>query len=241
MTSSDLTLAISSSGALYDSTLEFLNNCGLEVNRPNKRRYIGEIPALAGVSILFQRSADITWKVEEGNADLGIVGYDRYLEFQTNPEYTQILLNNLGFGACSLAFGVPESWFDVSSIADLAEVATDFKRKGLNLKIASKFPRLTEHFLISNSISNFSIVPSSGTLEIAPEMGSADIITDITSTGTTMKANKLKTISGGIILNSESCLIVNSQSISDQSNKLAIINQIVTKLQSYLSKRVKDA
>ena len=91
MTSTDITIAISSSGALYDPTLEFLNNCNLSVNRPNKRRYIGDIPSLDGVTVLFQRSSDITWKVEEGNADLGIVGYDRYLEFQTNPESSCLL------------------------------------------------------------------------------------------------------------------------------------------------------
>ena len=79
-TNGDLRLAIPSDGALYDPTQAFLRSCGLEIYRSNSRRYTAEIPTLPGTSVLFQRTSDITLKVEEGSADIGVVGYDRFLE-----------------------------------------------------------------------------------------------------------------------------------------------------------------
>jgi ATP phosphoribosyltransferase len=236
-TNPNLTIAIPSNGALYEPTLVFLSECGLKVNRENNRRYIATIPFLPGVDVLFQRSSDITGKVEDGNADLGIVGYDRYLELKTNNKPTMVLMNQLGFGACSLAIGIPDSWVDVTSIADLAEVAAEFRSNGMTIRVATKFPRLTEQFFMANSISNFSIVPSSGTLEIAPEMGFADIISDITSSGTTMKENRLKTLSGGTIIKSECCLISNNISISTDSFKSEAAEQIIAMIKANIQSK----
>ena len=75
-------IAIPSDGALYESTLNFLDVCGLRVNRENSRRYTATIPVMGGVSFLFQRGADKTGKVEDANADVGILGYDRFLEIR---------------------------------------------------------------------------------------------------------------------------------------------------------------
>ena len=192
LSSENLRVAIPSDGAMYEPSLLFLDACGLKVNRINSRRYVADIPFLPGVDVLFQRSSDITSKVEDGTADLGLIGYDRYLEMRNEDGPSNVLMNTLGFGGCSLSLGIPDSWIDVSSIADLADIAVDFKNKGNSLRIATKSPRLVERFLLSNGISNFSIVESSGTLEVAPAMGFADIIADITSSGTTMRENHLK-------------------------------------------------
>ena len=80
-----LKLLIASDGALYEPTLRFLDACDLTVNRENPRRYTATIPSLKGVSVLFQRSADITSKIEDGSADLGIIGEDRYCLLYTSP------------------------------------------------------------------------------------------------------------------------------------------------------------
>ena len=73
-------MALPSDGELYDSTMEFMQACGLTVSRPNSRRYTGTVPSIPGVEVLFQRSADVSQKVEEGSAELGITGLDRVLE-----------------------------------------------------------------------------------------------------------------------------------------------------------------
>ena len=224
---SSLRIAIPSDGALYEPTLHFLDACGLHVKRENKRRYIADIPFLAGVSVLFQRSADITDKVEEGSVDLGIVGHDRYLESCMEHGQSQVIMENLGFGGCSLSLGVPDSWIDVSSIADLAGLAAEFHGKGESLRIATKSPRLVEGFLLSNGINHFSLVQSSGTLEVAPEMGFADLIADITSSGTTMRENHLKTIRGGTVIESEACVIGNNSALSKDPEKGILAEKFV--------------
>ena len=72
-----LHMVLPSDGDLHEPTLNFLASCGLPVRRPSARRYTATIPALPGVEVLFQRAADVTQKVEEGSADLGITGLDR--------------------------------------------------------------------------------------------------------------------------------------------------------------------
>ena len=75
-----------SDGDLYEPSLSFLSKCGLSVDRPSTRRYMARIPALSGVEVLFQRTADVTQKVEEGSAELGITGLDRYLEYRSGED-----------------------------------------------------------------------------------------------------------------------------------------------------------
>ena len=215
----ELKLVIPSDGAMYESTLEFMEKVGLSITRESKRRYIAHIPNLSGVTVLLLRSADITATIEDGSADVGLLGEDRYLELRQENLPTTIILGDLKYGDCSLALGIPNSWSDVSSIADVAEVAVEFRERGLSMRVATKSPRLTERYLLSHGINYFSLVRLSGTLELAPEMGFADIIADITSTGTTMEANQLKTIQGGTIIESEACLIGNTKDLSSNMTK----------------------
>ena len=223
----ELKLIIPSDGAMYESTLVFMEKVGLSVTRESKRRYIAHIPNLSGVTVLLLRSADITATIEDGSADIGLLGEDRYLELRQENLPTAVLLADLKYGNCSLALGVPNSWSDVSSIADVAEVAVEFRERGLSMRVATKSPRLTERYLLSHGINYFSLVRLSGTLELAPEMGFADIIADITSTGTTMKENQLKTIQGGTIIESEACLIGNTNELSSNVTKLGTAKQFI--------------
>ena len=87
-------VAIPSDGALYESTLKFLDSCGLKDTRENSRRYTATIPFMSGVSVLFQRGADITGKVEDGNADLGILGHDRFLEIRREDGPAASIIDN---------------------------------------------------------------------------------------------------------------------------------------------------
>ena len=223
----ELKLVIPSDGAMYESTLEFMKKVGLSVARESKRRYIAHIPNLSGVTVLLLRSADITGTIENGSADVGLLGEDRYLELRQENLPTSVLLAGLKYGNCSLTLGVPNSWSDVSSIADVAEVAVEFREQGLSMRVATKSPRLTERYLLSHGINYFSLVRLSGTLELAPEMGFADIIADITSTGTTMKENQLKTVQGGTIIESEACLIGNTNELSSNVTKLGTAKQFI--------------
>ncbi|MDA0770700.1 MAG: ATP phosphoribosyltransferase [SAR202 cluster bacterium Casp-Chloro-G4] len=233
----NLRLAIPSDGALYEPTQSFLRSCGIGVSRSNLRRYTAGIPALPGVNVLFQRGADITPKVEEGSADIGVVGLDRYLEMRREGGDTNVIIDDLGFGQCQLVIGVPDSWVDVTSLADLADLSMEFRQNGGDLRIVTKYPRLVERFLLSNGVNFFSLVHSSGTLEAAPAMGFADIIVDVSESGTTMRENRLKTIAGGSIIVSKACVIGNKRLLREHEGKLDIAKSLVDVIEAYLKSR----
>ena len=229
-----LRLAVPSDGPLHEATLVFLRSCGMEVVRTNLRRYAAEVPALPGLTVHFQRASDIAMKVEEGSADMGIVGQDRYLEARREGGSTNIVIEHLGFDHSELVIGVPDSWVDVSSLSDLADLSMEFREQGQDLRIVTKYPRLVERFLLRNGIHYFSLVPSSGTLEAAPIMGYADVIADISSTGTTMRENRIKTVHGGTILASEPCLISNRSSMASDPDKLGLATALVERIEAHL-------
>lgn len=232
-----LRFAIPSSGNLHEPALDFLKACGIGVSRPNPRKYTAEIPSLPGVIVHFQRQSDITMKVEDGMADVGIVGHDGFLERQPESSDAEVIIERLGFALSELVIQVPDSWVDVTSVADLADLATEFRQQGKQLQVATKYPRLTEKFLLANGVNFVTPIPSSGTLEISPAMGSADIITDISSTGTTMRANRLKTIHGGTVVSSEACIIGNRAGIASDPEKLGPAIALVERIEAYQNSR----
>ncbi len=229
-----LRLAVPSDGALHQPTLDFLQACGLGVRRPNLRRYTAEVPALPGVIVHFQRAADIGLKVEEGSADMGVIGRDRFLETRRENGSTKVVIDSLGFGNSELLIGVPEGWIDVTSVTDLVEISMEFREKGQDLRVATKYPRLVESFLLSRGVKFFSLVESSGTLEAAPAMGYADIIADISETGVTLRENRLKTIDGGSVISSEACLICNSTLVSADTPAIRLATALVERIEGHL-------
>lgn len=227
-----LRLVIPSDGELYEPTLNYLRSCGLPVSRPNARRYTAAIPALPGAEVLFQRSADITGKVEEGSAELGITGLDRYLEYRSDPAQVVSLMDDLGYGNCDFVLAVPDSWLDVSSIDDLADLALEFRQEGKQLRIATKYPRLLREYLFHRGINYFTLVAVSGALEAAPFAGYADLIADLTATGATLRENRLKTLEGGTILSSQSCLIGNTTTLLQSRQALRQARELVDMLEA---------
>lgn len=229
-----LRLVIPSDGELYEPTLNYLGSCGLAVRRPSARRYTAYIPALPGVEVLFQRSADVTNKVEEGSAELGITGLDRYLEYRNDERRVVSLMDDLGYGRCDFVLAVPDSWLDVSSIDDLADLALEFRQEGKQLRIATKYPRLLREYLFRRGINYFTLVAVSGTLEAAPVAGYADLIADLTATGATLRENRLKTLEGGTVLNSQSCLIGNTTTLLQSREGLGLARELVELLEAHM-------
>src|SRR4051794_38059673 len=182
----ELRLALPSKG-MEDETLRFLANCGLSVDRSNPRQYRAALRNPPGVTVLFQRAADIFEKVDEGSVDLGITGYDIVAEHEREDDDVEVLYRELGYGRCSLVLAVPDGWLDTSSIADLAQVATDLRGKGNELRVATKYGNLTRQFLYQHGINYFRIVESQGALEAGPTMGYSDVIADLMTSGVTLR------------------------------------------------------
>ena len=229
-----LRIALPSDGELYDSTLAFMSACGLPVSRPNARRYTGSVPAIPGVEVLFQRTADVTQKVEEGSAELGVTGLDRVLEYRNDESRAAVLIADLRYGRCEFVMAVPNSWMDVTSLSDLADLALEFRQEGKQLRIATKYPRLLRGYLYERGINYFTLVPASGAIEAAPAAGYADLIADLTATGATLRENQLKTLDEGTILTSQACLIANPVLLAASGEALALARSIVELMEGHL-------
>jgi len=228
---SEFTLALPSKGAIADPTQHFLQDCGLSVHKPNPRQYTGVVKAIPGLNVLFQRVTDVVYKVADGTAQLGITGLDVVHE---HPDDNLIVIHDaLGFGYCSLSVAVPQSWIDVQSMADLVDVALDFREgKRRNLRVASKFTNMTRQFLHANGIHHFTMVKAEGAIEAAPTIGYADIIVDLVQTGTTLRENHLRPLKDGVILESQACLIGNRIHLQSEPELLEIVRKMLEHIDS---------
>lgn len=232
-----LRLAIPSEGALETPTLDLLRSCGLSVNRANPRRYTAEIPALPGVEVLFQRSSDITQEVDGESADIGITGVDRFLEYRRESGDSIQLYGDLAFGGASLVLAVPDGWLDVTTLADLADLALEFREKGRELRVATKYPRLVRRYLHRHGINYFTLVHAGGGLEAAPIMGYADLIADITASGTTLRENRLRPLRDGVVIVSQAAMIGNGRLLGANREKLALTRGLLERVEATLRAR----
>lgn len=226
-----ITLALPSKGRLKEQALGVLEKAGLDVLLPSdQRNYRARVKGENKIDILFLSASEIARELGYGSVDLGVTGEDLIRETLSSAETRVQIEARLGFGHADVVVAVPEVWYDVSTMADLDDVAADFRqRHGRRLRIATKYWRMTQQFFSQmHGIQVYRIVESLGATEGAPASGSADIIVDITSTGSTLHANHLKVLEDGIILKSEACLI-SSRTASD------------TQAVSELSQRIKAA
>jgi ATP phosphoribosyltransferase len=204
-----ITLAIPSKGRLREQALEVLAKAGLAVTLPgDDRKYRARIEGRSDVEVAFLSASEIAGEIGQGTVDLGITGEDLLRENLADWESRAEIVARLGFGHADVVVAVPEIWLDVDTMADLDDVAADFRqRHGRRLRIATKYWRLSQQFFSQkHGIQVYRIVESLGATEGAPAAGSADVVVDITTTGSTLRANHLKVLQDGIILRSQACL-----------------------------------
>ena len=205
-----VTLALPSKGRLKDKTLDTLKAAGYEIIlADNDRNYRAAVANDKNIDILFLSASEIARELGYGNVDLGVTGQDLIHETLAHPGTKVKVEVPLGFGFADVVVAVPAVWHDVVTMADLDDVAAEFRqRHGRRIRIATKFWRLTQQFFSQkHGIQVYRIVESLGATEGAPAAGSADMIVDITSTGETLRANKLKILDDGVILKSQASLV----------------------------------
>lgn len=224
-------IALPSKGLLSQGSKELLANVGLAIHLPNPRQYRAQIPSLDGVEVIFQRPGDIVVSVRDGSVDFGITGRDIYLERKGLNGSILELHNSLGFGACSLNVIVPESWDNVQHVEELSSIQQEYGRP---LRVATKFPNLTRDFFAQNGGLSIELIRAEGTLEIAPTVGYADLIVDLVSTGTTLRDNRLKRLDGGLIIDSQACLVANLARLRSNAQTLAIATQLLELIGAHL-------
>ena len=222
-----LKIGLPSKGRIKEDSLAVFTNAGLQIIiDQDARRYTGTVNNYPEIEIAFLSASEIARELSVGTLDLGITGEDLVKETIENVDETIEICKRLDFGYADVVLAVPNFWYDVDNLQDLAEVAANFRNiYGRRMKIATKFWQLTQQFLTDqNGITSYRIVNSAGATEGAPALGIADIIVDITSTGNTIRANHLKILDDGVILKSQSCLFANKKSKNmDLKDKLVNI------------------
>ncbi|MGQ9517193.1 MAG: ATP phosphoribosyltransferase [Anaerolineae bacterium] len=226
-------LALPSKGQLEEPTLAFLERCGMRVSKTNPRQYLARMPAFPQVEVLFQRPADIFAKVRDGDVGLGITGFDVVAEGRSDGDEVLVLYENLGYGGCDLVLAVPEGWLDINCLADLADLALEWWEQGRPLRIATKYPNLVREFLYRKDVHHFTLVEASGAIEAAPAIGYADLIADITATGTTLRENRLKQLDDGTILHSEACFIGNRSTLAQGGPALSVAERMLELIEAH--------
>ena len=203
-----LKIAIQKSGRLNEKSVELLKNCGLSFEN-YKSSLISSVSNFP-LEILFLRDDDIPEYVQDGIADLGIVGENVICETEVDVAYLQ----RLGFGKCSLKLAI-QNQADYKSLTDLNGKA-----------IATSYPSILKKFLSDNNVTA-EIRTISGSVEIAPGLGLSDAICDIVSTGGTLKSNGLKQF--GDVMHSEAVLIGRK---GEEENPLTL--ELIQRIQSVL-------
>ena len=224
-------IALPSKGLLADGSKQLLADVGLPIYSPNPRQYIATIPLLPGIEVIFQRPGDIVISVRDGSVDFGITGRDIYLEKRDSNGKILELHSQLGFGKCTLNVIIPDDWMEINSLADLQQLQKSLERP---LKVATKFPNLTENFFTSETDIPIKVIQAEGALEIAPTVGYADLIVDLVSTGTTLRDNRLKKLPKGKILDAEACLIANCERLKNNPDTLTIATQLLEMIGAHL-------
>ena len=222
-------IGIPSKGRLRKDILKIFKKNKLNlISERGERDLLGSIKNLSNIKILYLHAREIVGRLGDGSLDLGFSGYDLLKESEINIQNKINVVKKYGFGKATLVVAIPDPWIDVQTVADLEEIAFDFKdKKKKRLRVATKYPNLTREFLFSKGVTQFKLVRSLGATEAYPFTGSSEIITDITSSGETLRANNLRILKDGEILKSEACMMI---------SKSASKNSALKKLVKLLSK-----
>ncbi|MGB2932542.1 MAG: ATP phosphoribosyltransferase [Methyloceanibacter sp.] len=204
-----LSIGVPAKGRLKDAAASLFEQAGLALRKSgHERGYRGIVQGLDGVEVVFLSAAEIVHQLKAGHIHVGITGEDLIRETLPDAERSVEFLAPLGFGRADVVVAVPDYWIDVGRMADLEDVAVQFARAhGRRLRVATKYLNLTRRFFANHGVAGYRIVESVGATEGTPAAGTAELIVDITTTGTTLKANHLKLLEDGLILKSQAHLV----------------------------------
>jgi ATP phosphoribosyltransferase len=203
-----LRIAVQKSGRLYDDSVQLLKECGIDLRNVKDR--LKTVSENFPIEVFFLRDDDIPEYVEDGVADIGIVGQNVLGEKGRVVDTVE----QLGFGKCRLSIAVPKSmdYDDANSLQ--------------GKRIATSYPKLVQAYLTERNI-QASIHEISGSVEIAPGIGLADVVADLVSSGGTLFMNGLKEVE--TILDSQAVLIANKQ--LDES-RIAILEKLLFRIRA---------
>jgi ATP phosphoribosyltransferase len=214
-----INIGIPSKGRLRKDVLNIFKKNKLKlISERGERDLFGSIKNKKNIKVVYLHAREIIQRLGDGSLDLGFSGFDLLKESEINTQNKISVTKKYNYGKATLVVAIPDEWIDVQTIADLEEIAFEFKdKKKKRLRVGTKYPNLTREFLFSKGVTQFKLVDSLGATETYPFTGSAEIITDITSTGETLKANNLRILKDGKILKSEACMMISKSSSKNKA------------------------
>ena len=203
-----ITIGLPSKGRLKEGSISLFEKNNLKLtSNGGERNYFAQIENLPNAKIIYLHAKEIIQRLGDGTLDIGISGLDLLSESPINLQKKIEVKKKLDFGMANLVIAIPDDWIDVQTVADLEEVSFDLRdKKNIRLRVATKYPNLTNSFLVSKGVTQYKLVSSLGATETYPFIGSSEIITDITSSGKTLKDNNLRILKDGLILKSQACV-----------------------------------
>ncbi len=224
-------IGVPSKGRLMEQTFDWFGARGLRMRKSaDGREYAGTVDGAKGVSLVMLSAGEIPHELAAGRIHLGVTGTDLVQEKLADWASQVTPLAPLGFGHADLMIAVPQVWIDVDTLDDLDAAAAAFRaRHGFRLRIATKYHRLARNFLTAHGVADYQLVDSQGATEGTVKNLTAEAIADITSSGETLRANHLKVLTDGLILQSQATLYAARS--ADWSTARAILAGLAPQLQ----------
>ena len=203
-----LKLGVPSKGRLMEKTFEWFGARGITLQRAGSdREYAGAVDGIENVSLILLSAGEVPRELAAGRIHLGVTGTDLTQEKLALWGNLVEPVEELGFGHADLIIAVPQAWRDVDTLDDLDAAAAAFRAThGFRLRIATKYHRLVREFLRAGGVADYALIDSQGATEGTVKNETAEAIADITSSGETLRANHLKILSDGLILQSQATL-----------------------------------
>ncbi len=212
-----LKLGIPSKGRLQDKTIEWFAQRGVTVQRTgSEREYSGVVEGMKGVELVLLSAGEIPKELAAGRIHLGVTGTDLVREKMGDWQAIVDEVEPLGFGRADLVLAVPDAWVDVTTVDDLDAVAAQFRADhGFRLRIATKYHTLVRQFLSAQGVADYQLIDSQGATEGTVKNLTAEAVADITSTGDTLRANGLRILSDGLMLESQATVYASKVAVWD--------------------------
>jgi len=205
-----LSLGLPSKGRLQADTIGWFAERGIDIARDGTdREYSAVARGLDGLTVVMLSAGEIPRELAAGRIHLGVTGEDLIRERLPEHAAQVRFAAHMGFGHADLVVAVPSFWVDVEAMHDLDEVAHEIRaRHGHPMRIATKYHNLTRAFFQRHGVADYRLVDSQGATEAGPKNLTAEAIVDITSSGETLRANHLRPLEDGLILQSQAMLCV---------------------------------
>ena len=209
-----INIGLVSKGRLFLESQKLLKSKKLHIySERGERELIGKIKGKPNLIVYLYHARELLEQLSSGNLDIAISGLDLLKESEINIQKNIKVEKKLNFGFANLVLAVREEFIDIFTTLDLDEVAEEYFKKNKKLiRIGTKYPSLTKTFLFERGVTNFSCVRSLGSTELMPTVNSATLISDIVSSGLTMKQNKLRPLNDGLFLKSQACIFSSKKS-----------------------------